>query len=919
VVNSAEGIQTAIPVSFEVKPLTPLLTVDTSELTHSMLRGEQTLVTVEVTNTGGGSAENIKLLLPDAPWLKLVSPPIIEHLAAGESTLVTLNLTPAEDLPLNIYQGNLIFDVGGGTANDISVPFNFRAISEAIGTLKVDVSNELTYFTAEKPLLEGASVKVLDAFTREVVFEGETDASGIFKVESVNEGTYILEVKADKHSSFEKTIDIDAGENEVASVFLSRQTVQYTWQVVPTEIEDRYEIQLKSVFETDVPVPTVVIDPPLPNLAELNEVGETLQIDFTVTNHGLIAANNIQLNFGSHPYYQIDALTDTIDVLSAKSSYVIPVRITLLEIPDQEQVASFNRLLATPESTAQQATGAAEANAPCELFGGISWEYECGGQMIERYVPIPYAGVACNEGFGATVEGLAKAYDYLVALTTAFTNLAALIPQLSGGPRTGPGSGETIGTPPTIQVVPPVAISPAQGDCDPCLAKLKEAAFCLGIKFLGNIPPNVPVLGQIAPFVRAFDTAITAVKASAGRDLPPVPGVGDLPNQDLIPKTAKLMGDLADILDCIKDLCIVEKADDALKGKFKEAADAIGKLQPKLEGMIGDAIWGNELAKAKAQSPNQPDNQLLARGLEATEAPILSEVEQVLEQLEAVLATDSANGVYITAEERASVVALANQTGGVSEADTIKLIERWNRSIDYEARGIYRAEDVPEGESRDFISHEMLKEIAVTAQQMENKAIANGFGSTIEQLFQTAHNITNQTSGDDSGICAKVTIQIDQSAVMSRSAFEGTLTIENGNTALALEDVKVTLVIKNANGVVVNELFGITLPELEGLTGVDGNGMIAAGGKATAQWTFIPTGLAASEAPQQYQLGGTLSYTENGATVEVPMIAPPITVYPQAELTLDYFHQRDVFADDPFTTDVVEASVPFELAVLVKN
>jgi hypothetical protein len=167
--------------------------------------------------------------------------------------------------------------------------------------------------------------------------------------------------------------------------------------------------------------------------------------------------------------------------------------------------------------------------------------------MIERYVPIPYAGVACNEGFGATVEGLAKAYDYLVALTTAFTNLAALIPQLSGGPRTGPGSGETIGTPPTIQVVPPVAISPAQGDCDPCLAKLKEAAFCLGIKFLGNIPPNVPVLGQIAPFVRAFDTAITAVKASAGRDLPPVPGVGDLPNQDLIPKTAKLMGDLADI------------------------------------------------------------------------------------------------------------------------------------------------------------------------------------------------------------------------------------------------------------------------------------------------------------------------------------------------------------------------------------
>lgn len=34
---------------------------------------------------------------------------------------------------------------------------------------------------------------------------------------------------------------------------------------------------------------------------------------------------------------------------------------------------------------------------------------------------------------------------------------------------------------------------------------------------------------------------------------------------------------------------------------------------------------------------------------------------------------------------------------------------------------------------------------------------------------------------------------------------------------------------------------------------------------------------------------------------------------------LDYFVQRDVYADDPFTPDVVEASLPAELAVLVRN
>ncbi|MFM6279824.1 MAG: hypothetical protein ACKPE2_16410, partial [Dolichospermum sp.] len=86
-----------------------------------------------------------------------------------------------------------------------------------------------------------------------------------------------------------------------------------------------------------------------------------------------------------------------------------------------------------------------------------------------------------------------------------------------------------------------------------------------------------------------------------------------------------------------------------------------------------------------------------------------------------------------------------------------------------------------------------------------------------------------------------------------------------------------------------------------------------------AQWTFIPTNLAAPEIPTQYNIGGTLSYLENGKTITVPLLSSPVTVYPQAELYLDYFHQRDVFADDPFTDDIVETSVPYSLAVLIRN
>ena len=160
---------------------------------------------------------------------------------------------------------------------------------------------------------------------------------------------------------------------------------------------------------------------------------------------------------------------------------------------------------------------------------------------------------------------------------------------------------------------------------------------------------------------------------------------------------------------------------------------------------------------------------------------------------------------------------------------------------------------------------------------------------------------------------------------MTRAAFLGVLEIDNGNST-SLEQIVVNLRITDANGNIVNDLFGITSPILSNITGVDGTGVLTGDdpttsqneGSGRAEWTFIPTNLAAPAVPTQYNIGGSLSYLENGTTVTVPLLAAPITVYPQAELYLDYFHQRDVFADDPFTEDV-EISVPYSLAVLIRN
>ena len=153
---------------------------------------------------------------------------------------------------------------------------------------------------------------------------------------------------------------------------------------------------------------------------------------------------------------------------------------------------------------------------------------------------------------------------------------------------------------------------------------------------------------------------------------------------------------------------------------------------------------------------------------------------------------------------------------------------------------------------------------------------------------------------------------------MTRSAFLGTLEIDNGNDTNNLESLTVTINIKDGLGNTVNNLFGITNPILSNITAVDGTGTLLANSSGSAEWTFIPTGIAAPNEPTIYSIGGSLSYKENGNIITVPLLSTPVTVFPQAELYLDYFHQRDVFADDPFTIQI-EPSVPFTLGMLVKN
>ncbi|MFN9173915.1 MAG: Calx-beta domain-containing protein, partial [Synechocystis sp.] len=573
-VTTAEGVTSRIPVTVEVSPLRSKLVASVSPLNSGVLRGDQTLVEFTLTNTGSLASGNISVLLPNLPWLSLATNNTIGSLDPNESTTITLRLNPDGTVPLNPYQGSIVFNDSLRPNDSLQLPFNFRAVSNAVGSVNFDFVDELYYLAQGQPKVQNTTITLLDGITGQVL-NTYTDPDGTFSLNNLNEGFYTLKVEADKHGIGTQNFSVEAGVTKDIDVFLPYQTVKYNWVVRPTAIADQYTITLEATFETEVPLPVVTVTPGAIDLSSLDQVGEVQIINFTVTNHGLIGAEDAYFSFGSHPYYSIDPQIDYLGTIPAKSSLVVPVRLERL---------------------------AGNGPSPCSISGALLWEYQNFDRSLDDFI--------------------------------------------------------------NVEQSTPIPIYNVNGDCP-----LPQITYGGGGG--GGFVPGVITI----PFI-----------------------------------------------------------------------------------------------------PGSPTP-------------------------------------YVT---------------------------------------------------------------------------------------------------------ARVGIEISQDAIMTRSAFEGVLSLENLNDNISLSNILVNLEITDSQGNLVNDRFGITAPTLLGLTGITGTGTLAADSIGTATFTIVPTANAAPTAETEYSIGGSFSYVENGQTITVDLYPTEVTVLPQAQLYLDYFLERNVYSDDPFT-DPVELSVPFALGLIVQN
>jgi hypothetical protein len=785
--------------------------------------------------------------------------------------LVSVVLTPPAILALGPYTGSLAVS---GTGVGVQIPFAFDAVSDEHGSLLVQSVDEFTFFAAGAPPLTNASVTITDPFSGSVVANGVTDTNGLFFAPGLMAGAYSMSVSATQHATFSGSAIVTAGRTNNIQAFLSRQTVSYTWTVVPTQIQDQANITVQAIFEANVPAPVVVPTPASLDLSPLTQPGQFMDVPFTLANYGLIAVQNVTISISQNPLYQFDLVTTTLGSLPAHGTVTVPMRIT--------------RLSGSGGGGTRGGGRPRDAGGSCSITFNVNYSYPCGPYGVSSGVGVPVFNVAgdCTATGGDIV--------------------------IVGGPG-GPGG---------PWVFPPATATPTS--CDPCtLNRLLALAKCI-LSFV-TIPNDA-----LQCFREGFECA-QGVDESCIKKFEPTCGVAadqcilagiecsGAAGHAFVEKIPWLGWGL-NLIECSYDICTACESLGyegfcGLNGPSGGGGSRAAKRDQNV-GAEADAIFAPLFSQAvDMQTLIAPyvyffgDNSWLS----VTDTNALL---TLIDQFDADAQTNSDGGQLITAAERNAILSLplpAPLTTTIVGA----FLDRWNLTTSNYAAGIYLISQIPPGASTNFIDFEEWESLWSAAASVLQRYQDNGLGDPGAAWLQTRNSLLAEFESGTKGTCAQITLQIDQNAVLTRNAFRATLQLSNSGTG-PLTNIAVNLVMQNQAGQDVSSLFGIESPVLSGLNAVDGTGALAGNSTGSAQWTLVPTVDAAPMAPTNYLVSGTLSYTQGGTVVTIPLAPAPITVQPSPQLYLKYFLQRDVYGDDPYTPQI-EPSVPFPLAVMVQN
>ena len=888
-IATAEGASLSVVTYNYTRKHTPNLVVSTNSINTTVTKGKVRTYPIVLTNTGIAETGKITVSLPAAlsDFISLATPTTMPSLATGDSATVMLKFNAA-NYDVNVYQkGSIAINCSEGNGKQIG--FNVKVVSEEKGNLRIRVRDENTIYgnkDGEHPYVSNASVRLTDYNTGALVMQDVTGEDGSITFSDLTEGYYHLHVTADRHDSYNQNVLVSPGETTEHLATISYQAIKVDWTVEETEVEDEYEITTKFTYETQVPVPVVEMNAPdAIILADINR-GKSALFNVVLRNRGLIAAQNVQYTpptadgFVFMPMVEYEGFT-----LAPEQSYVIPVLVM-----HEEDFNSDNFAQNVKRHMVQRAEGRAKK----KCFGnmGTKFEWPCGDDAkfawigsIIRYVQDnaecsdpPPAGGGHSVSYPQTQPGLGGGpYGDFGGYATA-----------SGGRTDAEALMKLVCT--AIECVPipdlPLCMSPAITNALEGSA-LQFAGDCAMEFINGKIGDKIPLFDCLKGIASNYGPDMVDCLGNWGKQLAGM--VSKAPRRKAGDKDDKPMPALMEssgykqflfysyfdtYMEYNRQLTKAPKAI-SMKDFGVELMAAIHNADLELQKMREDGtLWTFDLNTI-------PDNTTV---------------------------DDKSQGVgpYLTS-------LMPNKNAVIADFSLRNYVER--------LRNTWSKEDGRGYISDNHMDEAVVADILKTRQNCVEKLVNLGIPTWTDLMGSARKDMLQYMETQSENTCAQVKLEIKQKLVLTRQAFRGTLTIENGSSN-AIEDILVNVNATNMETgfMATSREMQISIEKIEGFEGEkDGAWRLGAGKKGVATILFIPTKYAAPENLTTYSFGGTLSFKDGSTTQNRSLFPVSLQVKPTPELDLTYFMQRDVYGDNPLTTDVVEPVIPAEFSVLIHN
>ncbi len=867
-----EGLSMTTTIYFYCRSPKGKLKASVTRINTTMIKGKERDYLFAITNTGEGETGRITLELPT--WISSVTPKEMPSLAHGDSATVILRLAPTEEMSPNVpVTGHIGLNCANGSG--LSLPFYIEPVSKSNGTLIVDVCDENTYYTEEKPHVSGASVIVSHPTTGATISRGETDKNGIYRV-ILPEGYYSISVSSENHNSYRNNILIDPGTDNTIVVNLSVQAITVNWDVVETVVEDEYSIVTTVNYETNVPVPVVKLN--IPSRIEAHELknGESLIFHATLTNAGLITAQDVELCLPNDiKSLEFEAMTHHEPfALAPKQSVQIPVKVTRVDsnINNKKEYASGKRNY---------------DNDPCISDVGTLYYWDCGNDRRWHRYGIALQVGPCDSDDPSTWPGNRESVN-----TGDVHYWPPNVPTPSL-PRPNTGGGvQNYFTP--DWATPNIAVEEDDG-CEPCQNQLLLDMVDCAMSF-------VPVFGCLLDSYGCY---------AEYRE-------GDTSEQHYVNCALSIVGCatefLPDKVGYIMNLtqCFLEFAEpcDPYDNPFNRRDNKKSENEP------GDSNSPSNYIEEFQSKAKIPYDEITAWSASLTELfgdEAWISKTSLSELYELLLAIYFKKDSVLSADDF-----MKYKPEQISKEQLGYFLERLNNTNALSKGGLTK------GNSGNYISGEVIKNCYSKIDSCEKASQALGYNSTDEMWATESGLMKKKLEEATSAVCSSITLQISQKMVMTRQAFRGTLSVYNGNETSAMSDVRLTLTVTDELGnVATSHEFQISPEKLTGFEGelnLDASWSLDAQKTGVAEILFIPTKYAAPTVEKVYNFGGCLSYTDpfTGLVVTRDLLPVSLTVKPSPNLDLTYFMQRDVRGDDPMTEEV-EACEEAEFSLLINN